>query len=166
MAAVDVQMGGVPLMAWSETRGRYYPTLMEQPRRFWAKVDIRNTEQCWPWTGCFSTSGYGRAGKRGYAHRLAYELAVGPVPDGLFVCHSCDNPACCNPRHLFAGTARDNARDMARKGRVGGGGPRKIDRSQVEALLSSGLGHRAIARELGVTHSSIGRIIRRGEFAA
>jgi hypothetical protein len=52
-----------------------------------------------------------------YAHRVAYELFVGPVPDGMFVCHRCDNPPCCNPAHLFIGTAKDNAVDSSNKER-------------------------------------------------
>jgi hypothetical protein len=77
-------------------------------------------EACWPWRGRRSPGGYGRGsfGTTTYAHRRAYELAVGPVPAGLDVCHACDNPPCCNPAHLWAGTARDNLRDAVAKGRL------------------------------------------------
>jgi hypothetical protein len=103
-------------MTWSERRRRDYPTLRERPDRFWAKVDTTG-DGCWPWLGCLSTAGYGRAGKRGYAHRLAYEFAYGPIPAGLEIRHACDNPPCCNPAHLLVGTREDNAHDMVVRGR-------------------------------------------------
>lgn len=77
---------------------------------------------CWLWTAGVGIGGYGRlwcgAGLTRYAHRFSYELAFGPVPSGMFVCHRCDTPACVNPDHLFLGTHRDNMRDMQQKGRV------------------------------------------------
>lgn len=82
-----------------------------------SRVEYDTNGGCWLWP---VKSGYGVfKGKR--AHRLSYEAFVGPIPDGLFVCHKCDVPACCNPDHLFVGTALDNSRDMVAKGRAGGG---------------------------------------------
>lgn len=81
---------------------------------------------CWIWQLRKSRLGYGRVNappndrRRGRimtAHRFAYEVYVGPIPPGMFVCHSCDNPPCCNPAHLWLGTAADNTRDMIAKGR-------------------------------------------------
>lgn len=91
--------------------------------RFWAKVD--KSEECWIWTGSRQYSGYGRfGGSAGHpvgAHRFAYELTYGPIPDGLFVCHRCDNPPCVRPDHLFLGTVTDNNRDTDSKGRTSHG---------------------------------------------
>jgi HNH endonuclease len=86
--------------------------------RFWGRVD--KSGECWEWTGSLGSHGYGEfgvAGDRVLAHRYSYELASGPIPDGLYVCHHCDNRRCVRPDHLFLGTARDNALDMVRKGR-------------------------------------------------
>jgi HNH endonuclease len=90
------------------------------PVRFWEKV--QKTETCWVWTGTMETGGYGRinvGGKWQRAHRVAWELSIGPIQAGLCVCHRCDNPPCVNPAHLFLGTQRDNLRDMVAKGRQG-----------------------------------------------
>lgn len=82
---------------------------------FWSQVE--KTDGCWTWLGRKYPSGYGRFRAK-YAHRLAYELARGPIPDGLCVCHTCDNPPCVNPDHLWLGTHQDNMRDRNIKGRT------------------------------------------------
>ena len=89
--------------------------------KFWAKVVLGvATEDCWGWVGAPTPKGYGTLGHGGKmlkAHRLSWELHNGSIPDGLCVLHSCDNPPCCNPRHLFLGTKEDNVADMVSKGR-------------------------------------------------
>ncbi|HXI18492.1 MAG TPA: HNH endonuclease signature motif containing protein, partial [Chloroflexota bacterium] len=90
--------------------------------RFWSAVQICAEVDCWEWQLFRDKRNYGRVGiARGKSpqltHRVAWELANGPIPDGLLVCHSCDNPPCCNPAHLFLGTDQDNVDDMRRKGR-------------------------------------------------
>jgi hypothetical protein len=92
--------------------------------KFWSRVDIRGPDECWEWQGSRSKKGYGFVGSRAlnkvekYAHRFAYRAAKGPIPDGLVMCHKCDNPPCCNPAHLWPGTVAENAQDMVRKGRA------------------------------------------------
>lgn len=76
--------------------------------------------QCWEWTGARDADGYGQLhGDHTRANRAAYVEWVGPIPDGLWVCHRCDNPPCINPEHLFLGTPQDNAVDMVSKNRHG-----------------------------------------------
>jgi HNH endonuclease len=87
--------------------------------RFWSKVDKNGT--CWEWTASAQPSGYGQIQYRGtmcYVHRLSYEWAFGPILDGLFVCHHCDNKRCVRPDHLFLGTHADNMHDAQQKGRL------------------------------------------------
>lgn len=91
-------------------------TLME---RFREKVNERGPDECWPWTAAYFKSGYGafRVGnKQMKAHRVAFYLVTGNWPVGM-ACHRCDTPSCCNPAHLFDGSATDNARDRDAKGR-------------------------------------------------
>ena len=87
--------------------------------RFQAKVELG--PWCWEWRGKRLPRGYGRLsnGRRCevYAHRYAWERVNGPVPEGLLVLHTCDNPGCVNPAHLFVGTFGDNNRDTVAKGR-------------------------------------------------
>ncbi|MFD5425234.1 HNH endonuclease signature motif containing protein [Streptomyces sp. NPDC127084] len=85
------------------------------------RVDKDGAGGCWIWTAARGDHGYGTLqgddGRTVGAHRFSYELHHGPIPEGLLVMHSCDNPPCVNPDHLSVGTHADNMRDMATKGR-------------------------------------------------
>jgi len=93
--------------------------------RFWSKVDVRDAGACWEWRASGTNDGYGqirpaanlRQPGKILAHRAAWELAHGPIPDGMYCLHRCDNPGCVNPAHLFLGTNDDNMADRQAKGR-------------------------------------------------
>ena len=93
-------------------------TLQERFDKKWITI---GSGGCWIWVGASWTNGYGEIEAHGkhhqFAHRISYELHVGPIPDGLCVLHTCDYPGCVNPKHLWLGTHADNMADMARKGR-------------------------------------------------
>ena len=91
---------------------------------FWSRVDqTGGPDACWPWTAARFDTGYGCVwadGKARKAHRVAWGLMNGEIPEGVRILHRCDTPICCNPGHLFAGTSRDNTADMDAKGRRAG----------------------------------------------
>jgi hypothetical protein len=136
--------------------------------RFWDQVDrSAGPTACWPWLGFVRQDGYGRffacAPRSGEgtisvgAHRRAYVLATGADPGELFVCHSCDNRRCCNPRHLWLGTTDDNMRDMSLKGRQ----YRKMAPETARAILNAPGRGVDIARVFGVRPETVYRIKKR-----
>jgi hypothetical protein len=136
--------------------------------RFWEKVDQSDADGCWTYRGAHNQLGYGIVrvdGRNVGAHRVAYELTFGPIPEGLVICHICDNGACCNPMHLWAGTMRENTEDMLVKGRARGGKP-KLTTKQVRELRQR---HRAgerqyhLAAEFGICRGHVSAIIHRKE---
>ncbi|HXI16800.1 MAG TPA: HNH endonuclease [Chloroflexota bacterium] len=140
--------------------------------RFWSKVD--KTGDCWLWTAYRNKGGYGAVQTAAryeapvLAHRAAWELTHGAIPPGVFVCHSCDTPACVNPAHLFLGTDRDNKVDMMNKGRLPLGSrsvKAKLTEAQVidirQRYAAGGVRQIDLAAEYGVRDSTINRAIKR-----
>jgi hypothetical protein len=140
-------------------------------QRFWQHVLLG--DGCWEWTASRRGGGYGQfrpdAKTNVGAHRFSWEVMRGPIPDGLHVLHSCDNPACVNPKHLFLGTPADNLADMTAKGRRARKGPAgernaasKLTASQVEEIRSRFVrGNRSeLAKEFGVTVGHINKVAR------
>ena len=130
-------------------------------------VKLDRETRCWEWQGRKDPDGYGTLSVGDFpvrAHRTMYEVVKGPIPDGLLVCHKCDNPSCCNPEHLFLGTTSDNNKDKTLKGRT----PKGEDSAmsilteknviEIKALIKEGLKDQDIGDTYGVTRSAIYRI--------
>lgn len=139
-------------------------TLLE---RFTANHTIILPCDCWVWTASLTHNGYGQTtsplGAR--AHRVSYQLHVGPIPEGMCVLHRCDNRACVNPDHLFLGTHADNMADMLAKGRdkrVGNQNARSVlTEEQVLDIRADTGTQRGIADKYGVGKSTIANILQR-----
>lgn len=137
---------------------------------FWSRVKVGEPDECWKWQGAHSPAGYGRfrwQGRTVQAHRLAFFLSGSYLPEDLHVCHACDNPSCCNPGHLFAGTDLDNRADQISKGRDLKGEAAswaKLTEAQVREIrllsLQNWSQHR-IAKHFGVTQGAIKNIVHR-----
>ena len=100
--------------------------------RFWNQTNKAGPNDCWEWTGSVRRGGYGHIGTNGRktesSHRIAWKLFRGDVPAGMYVCHSCDNPPCVNPAHLWLGAPSDNVQDCLSKGRrIGASGEKHKD---------------------------------------
>lgn len=154
---------------------QFKPAIRESVGQRFNKRVMRNNS-CWEWTGPFSKGGYGQfaythADKRS-AHRVAWELANGVIPDGLHVLHKCDNRKCVRPDHLFLGTAIDNIADMDAKGRrnstarhKGETSPRSKLKNEdikiIRELHSNGIKQNEIACKYNIHDSAISRIINK-----
>jgi hypothetical protein len=137
--------------------------------KLWNHVD--KTGDCWLWTGKAIRHGYGAITTRGKSigvHRLSYELAYGPIPPGMCVCHKCDVRACVRPDHLFLGTLQDNHDDMVRKGRHVLGPKVRQARLRPDdipairaAYKTQRFSHADLARQYRVSTSTIQRVVAR-----
>ena len=143
---------------------------------FWSKVDTSG--ECWVWQACRSAFGYGRIrieGKEYRAHRVSYIWEYGPIPDGVEVCHRCENPPCVRPSHLFLGSHSVNMTDASTKGRNAthlyperrprgerhGNTHLKVgDVDEIRKLALSGIPQRTLAKRYSVHQATIHRIVR------
>lgn len=150
-------------------------------QRFWSKVDVRGESDCWPWTAAVRSKkeGYGAFWMNGRHHptnRIALMLSGVEVQDGMVACHKCDNPNCCNPRHLFVGTPRENNDDKVLKGRNPKGqshGMARLTDAQTAEILSlkptSGKRLAAgvpqeIANKYGITKQYVSELMGKKQF--
>lgn len=140
--------------------------------RFEEKYIPEPTTGCWLWNAFINPAGYGHFStnlsgrwKNERAHRASYELFIGPIPDGMCVCHACDTPACVNPDHLFLGTRGDNNTDRGRKGR---GRPGKKLTPEVVRFIrrnygpkgKDGYSQEQLARLLGIGQTAVSFVLR------
>lgn len=135
--------------------------------RLMLRCESREPEECWNFIGSSNKKGWhgqfhNDAGKNELAHRAAWRLFVGPIPDGMQVLHKCDNPVCLNPKHLFLGTQSDNAKDMWEKGRARpksslgeNHGMSKLTDGAVNEIRKSTMSGIELARKYGVTPTTV-----------
>ena len=147
-----------------------------EPSDFWNKLRRVESTDCWEWTGYKARFGYGSImyqGETWLTHRLAYTLHYGSTANQC-VLHRCDNPPCCNPRHLFLGTREDNVADRVAKGRCGRpagarNGRAKIDGDTavwIKGLCESGQPRKTVAGMYKLSLAQVGRIVRGDQWAA
>lgn len=139
--------------------------LPDWAERFWRSVDVRGRDECWDFQLHRNPEGYGQfwiGSSRAYAHRLSWELSrQEQIGEGVIIQHRCDNPSCCNPRHLKAGTHSTNLLDASAKGRIRGRVLTIADAMEVRRLYAAGgVTHADLAARFGVSPSMIGKITR------
>ena len=118
---------------------------------------------CWNWTGPKANNGYGRISFQNehlIAHRLVYKLLKGEIPKGMNLCHSCDNPQCCNPDHMFIGTQKDNMIDCLKKNRSASAKLKYEEVQAIRSLSDAGIDIKQLALMYGVSKKQIKRIIK------
>ena len=139
---------------------------MNQQARFWNHV--QKTESCWPWIGARHRNGYGAmnySGRIMRVHRISWLINNGAIPEGKQILHTCDNPLCVNPDHLFVGTNSDNMADKVRKGRQAKGenqGSSKLQENSVREIrqkYQQGISQRELAKQYNVSTPAISQIV-------
>lgn len=173
------------LKRYGDPLGKAWWWGLDPIERFWHQTDKRDILVCWDWMGAVrgipphsygsvwtgeyrTTSSGKRVPKHIGAHRFSYELHFGEIPDGMIVCHTCDNTLCVNPAHLFLGTQTDNMNDMVSKGRSDNRGDRngrsKLTREVVEEIRRLSTGRHGegmeFARRYGVTSATVSKVLR------
>lgn len=151
--------------------GHFFHPATDPIERFWKKVSIAGPDECWPWIGARNSYGHGEFWRRdqtqGMAHRFAWEIKNGPIPDGMVVCHRCDNPPCCNVRHLFLGRPADNSADMTAKGRQSRGEAHpvsKLSEQDVLSIRSSTESGVLLGARFGISSVQVSNIRRRKQW--
>lgn len=142
-------------------------------------VETKSETECWEWTGYKDSNGYGRFSGGNYVHRAIYEMYFGEIPKEMSICHTCDNPSCCNPQHLFLGTHKDNMHDRDKKGRgklKKGMMPNDLMKNRILALdqaklmrieyKTTDVSISHLARKYGVSYTIAHRIIRNKSYKA
>lgn len=139
--------------------------------RFHEKWKLAEEGKCWEWSASKAGRGYGQikipgTRKQIYAHRLSYMIHKGEIAEGMEVCHTCDNPGCVNPLHLFLGTSKDNAQDMKSKDRHLKGAKNKKAKldddkvREIHKLSKQGVSQGNIARTFEVAQSTVWKILK------
>lgn len=139
--------------------------------RFWSRVDVGKKDECWLWQAGVDWDGYGLFKVKGVSNRsnrMAYAFAIGSIPADMKIIHSCDNPGCCNPRHLSVGTNLDNARDRITRDRQAKGtsiNTCKLTEEQVlyirQRYAEGDIRQIDLAREFGITQVNVSEIVLR-----
>lgn len=159
-------------MTWNNSFKQREKTFDE---KFWEKTGVRGEDDCWEWTASRNKKGYGNFylsignsdSMHILAHRVAYMLSSDTqIPENTMVCHSCDNPPCCNPKHLFLGSNQDNMQDMVNKGRSAGQkgfkAHLKLDKNKVaeiRRLRGEGVQVKTLSSMFGIDYSWISKIV-------
>ena len=133
------------------------------PDRLWSNVDRRGADECWPWLGNRRPAGYGSIrhdGKNITTNAAAIIASGGVVGPGQVACHTCDNPPCCNPAHLYVGTSSSNQRDAVARGRHSMAKLTDDDVTQICELVAAGNSYRSVGRRFGVRHGVVSSIVR------
>lgn len=145
-------------------------------RKLWERIEIDPKTGCWLWKPGLEKNQYGyyQIGERKIrVHRLMYWMFVKSIERGMFICHRCDRPPCCNPAHLFEGSPVDNMQDAKKKGRLNEETQLKPGEHNIQAVLTAdvvllirkmaekGTGSRPIARELGLPRTTVQDVILR-----
>ncbi len=164
---------------WSKSCGCFAKEVNSKPKnfpiertikKFWDKIE--KTESCWLWKGSKDGCGYGNFifhGKCTHANRVSWKLFRGEIPKGLYVCHTCDNPSCVNPDHLFLGTQKQNMIDCSKKGRMGNrkgtanANAKLTEQKVIEIrfMSFSGMNGGDICRKFGLSKSTLNNIKHR-----
>ena len=162
----------------SSEKGSYYKYVVGHRKKY-SDHDrffkfVKKTESCWEWIGAKNERGYGVFTKNRTnikAHRFSWELVYGKINGGMFICHSCDNPSCVNPNHLFIGNQKDNMADCKSKGRMriphhkgtknGRAVLNESDVVEILALRKSGATYNYIAKKYSVHVNTVAKIVTR-----